>query len=88
MDLVKHNNLPEPSVGYDLSDSDSRFLLELELAWESQQVGIVVYEEDEEDDFWHPVQSAQKLGWNIFTVYELEDELQRFLNCFHQKEGN
>ena len=94
VDLVKHNNLPEPSVGYDLSDSDSRFLLELELAWESQQVGIVVYkedeedEEDEEDDFWDRVQSAQKLGWNIFTVDELEDELQRFLNCFHQKEGN
>ncbi|POZ50730.1 hypothetical protein [Methylovulum psychrotolerans] len=85
VDLVNHNNLPEPIVGYELCDSDGSVLLELELAWESQGVGIVV---DEDDNLWTQVRRGQNLGWQVFTVDELKDELQRFLGCFHQQGGN
>jgi len=85
VDLVIHNNLPEPIVGYELCDSDGSVLLELELAWERQRVGIVV---DEADNLWTQVQRGQKVGWQIFTVDELRDELQRFLGCFQQQGGS
>jgi hypothetical protein len=43
---------------------------------------------DEADNLWTQVQRGQKVGWQIFTVDELRDELQRFLGCFQQQGGS
>ena len=77
--LVKENNLPEPIVGYELCDSEGSVLLELELAWENNKVGIVVSDDDE---YWDTIQIVQALGWQVFTVDELEDGLDQFLANF------
>lgn len=77
--LVKDNNLPVPTVGYELCDSDGSVLLELELAWENNKVGIVVSDEDEN---WRVIQMVKSFGWQVFTLDELEDGLAQFLACF------
>ena len=79
VDFVKTNNLPEPIVGYELDDTNGQVLLELELAWEAKKVGIVI---DEAYECWDQIQVAQSLDWQVFTVDELEDELDRFLDRF------
>lgn len=81
--LVENNNLPDPIVGYELIDDDRRVLLQLELAWEKYHIGVAIGEGDE---IWDEIQTAQKLGWQIFTVDELEDDLERFLECFLSSE--
>ncbi len=81
--LVSNHQLPEPIVGYDLGDSDGVVLLQLELAWNLNKVGILV---GDVYDVWNEFKLAQNLGWQIFTVEELEEqeELNRFLVCFQQ----
>jgi hypothetical protein len=77
--LVKDNNLPVPTVGYELCDSDGSVLLELELAWEHNKVGVVI---NDDDQYWDVIKIVQELGWHVFTVDELEDGLDQFLACF------
>jgi hypothetical protein len=77
--LVKDNNLLEPTVGYELCDSDGSVLLELELAWEHNKVGVVI---NDDDQYWDVIKIVQELGWHVFTVDELEDGLDQFLACF------
>lgn len=79
INLVKANELPEPTVGFELLDDDRRVLLQLELAWEDYAVGILT---DEEYDYYELIQIEKKLGWKIFPVDELKDDLDKFLRCF------
>jgi len=81
VNLVKTNGLPEPVVGYELDDTNGQILLEL--AWEAKKVGVVIGDEYE---CWNQIQVAQSLGWQVFTVDELEEELDRFLECLFKKD--
>jgi hypothetical protein len=77
--LVKDNNLPVPTVGYELCDSVGIVLLELELAWENNKVGVVI---NDDAEYWDAIQMAQSLGWQVFTLDELKDGLDQFLAHF------
>jgi len=79
--LVEDNHLTEPIVGYELNDPDGIVLLELELAWEQDKVGVII-----DDEFWKEIQRAQEFDWQVFTIDELkeEDELVRFLSFFNR----
>jgi hypothetical protein len=54
-------------------------LLELELSWKEQKIGIVL---DENEDYFRISLKVQDLGWQVFSVDELEFDLDQFLSCF------
>ena len=78
INLVDQHGLPEPIVGYEILGEDGSVIFELELAWQEIKVGITL-----ENDY-QQVMTAQKLGWQIFEVDELEFEMIHFLSLFNQ----
>lgn len=79
IDLINDNDLPEPCVGELICDNDGSCLLELELSWKEQKIGIVL---DENEDYFQINFKVQDLGWQVFSVDELEFDLDQFLSCF------
>ena len=66
-------------MGELICDNDGSCLLELELSWKEQKIGIVL---DENEDYFQINFKVQDLGWQVFSVDELEFDLDHFLSCF------
>jgi hypothetical protein len=79
IDLINDNDLPDPCVGELICNDDGSCLLELELSWKEQKIGIVL---DENEDYFRISLKVQDLGWQVFSVDELEFDLDQFLSCF------
>lgn len=63
------SSAPAPAVGYELMGNDGRITAAAELAWEEQQVAVLLSKE--EPDWAHFVQS----GWKIFLPNDCEQVL-------------
>ena len=79
VELIKDNGLPEPDVGEVLCDKDGGGVLELELSWKKQKVGIVV---DEDEQYWKMSTKIKELGWQVYSIDELDYILDQFLSRF------
>ena len=54
-------------------------MLELELSWKKQKVGIVV---DEDEQYWKMSTKIKELGWQVYSIDELDYILDQFLSRF------